>query len=123
MGSDSANKLFLTILYEIYFGINLDYGSIMSAQIVQSTLSSIRHIEILCARFWCIIVQRAIDRHNIPVKFSFIGSLLEAMVNYVSTSNELISEYRKIPASGLRPLTPEMQKALEEANKPKKDGK
>ena len=54
-----------------------------------------------------------------PTKFGFIGSLPEAMLNYVPTKNELINEYRKKPTSGRRPLTPEMQKALEEANKPK----
>ncbi|CAI9284266.1 unnamed protein product [Lactuca saligna] len=67
MGLDSASKLFLTILYGIYFGINLDYESVLSAQLVQSTIYVTWHSEISCACFWSIIVQRALDRHNIPV--------------------------------------------------------
>lgn len=58
-----------------------------------------------------------------PTKFSFIGSLPEAMLNYVPTDNELINEYQKKHVSGPFPLTHEMQKALEEVNKPKKGGK
>ncbi|CAI9284529.1 unnamed protein product [Lactuca saligna] len=42
------------------------------------------------------------------------------MINYVPTNNKLINEYQKKPASGPRPLTPEMQKPLDEANNPKK---
>ena len=56
-GSDSESKLFLTILYGVYSGINLDYGSVLWAQLVQITLSTMRHTEISCARFWAIIVR------------------------------------------------------------------
>lgn len=55
------------MMYDIYFGINLDYGSVLSAQLVQSTLSTTRHNEISYARFWTIVVQRAINKLNIPV--------------------------------------------------------
>lgn len=28
-GSNNANKTFLTILYDVYSGVNLDYGSVL----------------------------------------------------------------------------------------------
>lgn len=57
-----------------------------------------------------------------PRKFDFIGSLLEEMLNYIPTNNELINKYQKIHIFSPNPETPEMQKALEEGNKPKKGG-
>lgn len=45
------------------------------------------------------------------------------MLNYVPTENEIINEYRKLPASSTRPLTDEMRKVIEKASKPKKGGK
>ncbi|CAI9266058.1 unnamed protein product [Lactuca saligna] len=106
IGSDSANKLFCTLIYGLYKGINLDYRSVLWAQLVQSTLSSSRHSKISCARFWSVIVKRDIDCLHIQVneifvlatipvlhtsnfmvsdhtKFSFVGSIPEAMLNYV----------------------------------------
>ncbi|CAI9275224.1 unnamed protein product [Lactuca saligna] len=105
-GSDSASKLFCTIIYILYHGINLDYGSILWQQLVQSTLSITRHSKISCAWLWSVIIQRAINRLNIPVtkgyiraaipilhtsnfimsdrtKFMCIGSISETMLNYV----------------------------------------
>ena len=105
-----------------------------------------RHSEISCARFWSVIVHISISKLKIPVtegciiaaipifhtlnfivsdptNFTFVGSLLEAMLNCIPIDNKLINKYRKTPASGPRPLTPQMQKALEEANKPKKGGR
>lgn len=55
-GSDSAIKKFLTILYGLYSGINLDYGLVLRTLLVHSTLTVTRHIEISCGHFWAIIV-------------------------------------------------------------------
>lgn len=60
--SDSASKLFCTLIYDIYKGIKLDYGYVIWAQLVQSTLSSSRHSEKSCARYWSVIVEHAITR-------------------------------------------------------------
>ena len=56
-------------------------------------------------------------------RFAFIGSIPESMLHNVPADNEVIKAYRKKPASGPRRLTAEMQKALEEAENPKKGGK
>lgn len=44
--SDSASTFFLTIIYGVYSGVNLDYGSVLWAQLFQSILSVTRHNEI-----------------------------------------------------------------------------
>lgn len=77
---------------------------------------------------WYIIVQRAINRLNIPVtdysiiaailvfhtsniilsdssRFTFIGSIPEAMLRNISVDSEVINAYRRQRASGARPLT------------------
>ncbi|CAH1450224.1 unnamed protein product [Lactuca virosa] len=54
-GSNGTSKGFLTLLYDLYNGLNLDYGSIIWSQVVQSLNTSTRHSEISCARFWTII--------------------------------------------------------------------
>ena len=45
------------------------------------------------------------------------------MLNFAPADNVIIKNFRKQPASGPRPLTPEMQQALEDANKHKRGGK
>lgn len=45
------------------------------------------------------------------------------MFNYAPADTAIINEYRSRPACGPRPLTPAIQKDLEEANKSKKGGK
>lgn len=47
--SDSASKLFYTIRYGLYHGINLDYGYILWTQLILSTPSSTRNTKITCA--------------------------------------------------------------------------
>ena len=92
----------MTILYGLYHGNNLDYGSILLAQLIESLNSSSRHTEISCGRFWTIITQRAMEKFQVLVmanslkskiatfhttkiiladftKFSFIGSIPESM--------------------------------------------
>lgn len=39
-----------------------------------------------------------------PTKFNFFGSLPEAMLNFVHAENVVVNEYRKKPASGVRPM-------------------
>ena len=50
-GSDGASRLFMTILYGLYHGVNLDYGSVLWQQLIQSLVSTSRHSEISYARF------------------------------------------------------------------------
>lgn len=121
-GSDSASKLFYTIIYGLYTRIKLDCGSILCTQLVQSKLSTTRHSESSCAHFWSVILKRALARVQIqvpedsvlatilifhtnnfivsvPMKFDFVGSLLETIFNSVPTDNVVINEYQKKPAS------------------------
>ena len=61
VGSDGTNKGFLTIIYRLYHGVNLDYGSIIWSQLVQTLNKSTRHSEISCGHLWTIVTRRAID--------------------------------------------------------------
>ncbi|XP_052627641.1 extensin-like [Lactuca sativa] len=58
-----------------------------------------------------------------PTKYSFIGPVPETMLACVSTSGNVLQQYRKIPSSGPRELTPTMVRSIEEADKPAKRGK
>lgn len=64
-GSNYASKLFMTLIYGLYAGMNIDFGSVLWAQVFQRTISTTHHSEISCARFWSLIVPRAIVKHNI----------------------------------------------------------
>lgn len=61
VGSDGASKLFCTLIYGLYMGINLDYGVILWAQLIQSTVSTSHHSKISCAWFGSVIIRRAIN--------------------------------------------------------------
>lgn len=87
-GSGSTSKLFLRILYGLYSGMNLDYGSILWTQLVQSTLSVTRNTEISFFFFWAIIVQRAINRHHVHVT----GGSTIAPIPMPHTSNIIVSD-------------------------------
>ncbi|CAI9293870.1 unnamed protein product [Lactuca saligna] len=136
----------MTLLYGLYTGMNIDFGSVLWAQLIHSTISTSRHTEISCARFWSLIVRRAIVKQNIPTmqdilaftistlhttwiivadasKFSFIGSILEVMFRDVPASSKILEGFRKPTPSGFRPLTPYMQAAIDVVDKPKKGGK
>ena len=144
-GSDCKSKSFETIHYGLYHGINPDYGSVLWAQLTQSTNSTTRHNEISCGRFWTLVVQCAIAKLNIPVmpnslmsliatfhttkiivtdnsKFSFVAFIPESMYSYVYGASKIIGEYKKHPVPGPRVLTPEMQHTLDEADELKKGG-
>lgn len=53
-------------------------------------------------------------------KFTFVGTIPESMYRCVSDASKFITEYKKLPASGPRPLTSEMQTSIDEVDKPKK---
>lgn len=55
-------------------------------------------------------------------KFSFVGSILEAMFRDVPVASKILEAYRKVTASGFHPITPEMQAILAKADKTKKGG-
>lgn len=56
-------------------------------------------------------------------KFSFVGSIPEAMFRFVAAASKILEASRKLPVSGFRPLTDEMRAILAEVDKPKKGGK
>ncbi|XP_052621138.1 leucine-rich repeat extensin-like protein 2 [Lactuca sativa] len=145
-GSEGSNKCFMTILYGLYNGINLDYGSLIWSQLVQSLNSSNKHSEVSCSHFWTLVTRRAINSLQIsvmkdavlssiatfhtnkiivadPKKFPHNGSIPETMYRYVSEESKVMAEYRLIPPKNPRQLTPEMQAALDEVEKTAKRGK
>lgn len=86
--------------------MNLDFGYILWTQLIQCMVSSTRHTNISCARFWSIIVKRVLDHYKVPLmedtvivvililqtssfmlsdptKFNFIGSILGVMLERV----------------------------------------
>lgn len=140
-GSDTTSKGFLTLLYGLYNGINIDYGSIIWSQVVQSLNTSTRHSEITCGRFWTLITKKAIDSLEIPImkdallatiatfhtkkviisdpsKFLHYGMIPETMYRSVSEQSNVLADYRKLPPFGPRVLTPEQQAALYALEKP-----
>ncbi|CAI9279258.1 unnamed protein product [Lactuca saligna] len=145
-GFDAVSKAFMTVMYGLYNWLNLDYGTIIWQQLVQSLLSSSKHSEISCGQFWTIITKWAMDRNRVPImadslissiatfhttkiiitdptKFSYIGSIPETMLGCISASSNLLQQYRKRKAVGPRELTPSMLHSIEEADKPAKRGK
>ena len=65
-GSDYASKLFMNLMYGLYDGINLNYGTVLWAQLVQSTHSTTRHSEISYARFWTIVFKEQLKNTKTP---------------------------------------------------------
>lgn len=143
IGSDCASKLFMTILYGIYTGINIYFGAVLWARLLQSTHSTNRYSEMFCARFWIVVVQMAIEKFQIPLmqdsfmyaislfhttnmiiaynsKFSFVGSIPEAMFRDDPAASKILKAYRKLPVSRFHLLTPWMKSIINEADKPKK---
>ena len=56
-------------------------------------------------------------------KYLFVGSIPASMYACVSDQSAIIQEYKKLPSSGRRELTPAMVHSIEEADKPSKRGK
>nr|KAJ0202491.1 hypothetical protein LSAT_V11C600329060 [Lactuca sativa] len=120
------------LMYGLYTGENIDYGSILWAQFIQSTLSITCHSEISCARIWTVVVNRAIKQLNITVmidaliasiatfhtkgiimadrsKFDFIGSIMEAMFRDVPPSSKIPEGYRALTPSEEQVRTEEVE--------------
>lgn len=51
IGSDCASKLFTTIIYGFYTVLNVDFGAVLQAQVIQRTLSTTRDNEVSYVRF------------------------------------------------------------------------
>ena len=145
-GSDCSSRLFLSILYGIYNGINVDYEFVLWQQLIQSLSSSSRHSEVSYARFWTLITKWVMDKYNVPTvagapmssigtfhttkiivsdasKFPFNGSIPESMYADIPTDSRIIRTYKEFKRSGPRDLTPEMLKSIHEADKPAPRGK
>lgn len=58
-----------------------------------------------------------------PSKFSFVGFIPEATLEKVPSKNTIVNEYHKLPTSGVRLMSDELRKALDEASKLKSAGK
>ncbi|KAL7584446.1 hypothetical protein Lser_V15G43419 [Lactuca serriola] len=145
-GSDGVSRLFITILYGVYNGINLDYGSVLWQQLIHSLASTSRHSEISYARFWTLITKWVMDKYHVPIvagsplssigtfhttkiivsdasKFQFIGSIPESMYGDVPADSRIIQTYKEFRRSGPRELTPEMIKSIHETDKSAPRGK
>nr|KAJ0218696.1 hypothetical protein LSAT_V11C300141820 [Lactuca sativa] len=145
-GSDGASKAFMTVLYGLYSGLNLDYGAIIWQQLIQSLLSSSKHSKISFGHLWTLITKWAMDRNRVPImadsllssiatfhtmkitvtdptKFSYIGSIPEAMLGCISAASNVLQKYSKRKVVDPRELTPAMLRSIEEADKPTKRGK
>ena len=82
--NDCARKLFMSLMYGLYTGKNVDYGSILWAQLIQSTHSVTRHSEISCARFLSIIVNKALQQLKIPVMSDALMAYIGHSIQHVS---------------------------------------
>ncbi|KAI3791031.1 hypothetical protein L2E82_04572 [Cichorium intybus] len=142
-GTDSTSKPFYTLFYGVYHDLNLDYDSILWNHFVDNINYKNRHSEISCARFWSIVVQRNLTKHNIHIvtdfvmatipilptgtfvttnsnDFEFISSIPLEMTNRVPIDVKCVATYCKIPPSGLRLITPKRQEAFDKLENPKK---
>ena len=140
-GSDGASRLFITILYGVYNGINLDYGSVLWQQLIQRLASTSRHSEISYARFWTLVTKWVMDKYHVPIvadsplssigtfhttkiivsdasKFQFIGSIPKSMFGDVPSDSRIIRTYKEFRRSGPRELTPDMIKSIHDADRP-----
>ncbi|CAH1437430.1 unnamed protein product [Lactuca virosa] len=117
-GSDNASRLFHTLLYGLYTGENIDFGTILWDQFVQSPASKTKDIEISRARFWSIMVRNAMLHYHIPEirdvviadipkmktsmfvtfepkNFLIVGLISQSMLSMVPAGNPVIIEYLK----------------------------
>lgn len=146
VGSDGASKGFMTILYGLYHGLNLNYQSLIWNQPVQSLNSSSKHSYISYGRFWTLVTHRPMEHFQVPIiadalrssianfrtiniivtdptEFLFIGSIPESMYRCVTAKSKVMTEYRNLPPTGPRHLTPDMESVLDVVDKPAKHGK
>ncbi|KAL7595143.1 hypothetical protein Lser_V15G31155 [Lactuca serriola] len=136
----------MTILYGLYHDINLDYGSVLWQQLIQSLASTSRHSEISYARFWTLVTKWVMDKYHVPIvansplssigtfhttkiivsdssKFQFIGSISESMYGDVPSDSRIIRTYKEFRRSGPRELTPDMIQSIHDADQPAPRGK
>ncbi|KAI3780423.1 hypothetical protein L2E82_10404 [Cichorium intybus] len=142
-GTDSASKLFYSFFYGLYNAVNLDYGSILWSQFVENVNYRLRHQEISCARFWSLVVQRTIEKHNIHIMtdsvmsviptlptatfitskaedFDFIGDIPMAMLDRVPKDVNCIVDYCKKTTFSVRNLDDKVQLAFDKLENPRK---
>ncbi|KAI3505860.1 hypothetical protein L1887_28169 [Cichorium endivia] len=142
-GSDSASKLFYSFFYGLYHDVNLDYGSILWSQFVDSVNYKHRHTEISCARFWSLVVQRTIEKHDIHIMtdsviavistlpiatfittkaedFEFIGTIPMEMISRVLNDIKCVVDYCKKSCFAVRNLDEKHQLAFDKLENPKK---
>ncbi|KAL7618550.1 hypothetical protein Lser_V15G03731 [Lactuca serriola] len=136
--SDGASRLFLSQMYGVYNGINMDYGSVLWQQLIHSLSSTSRHSEISYARFWTLITKWVMDKYHVSIvagapmssigtfhttkiivsdasKFPFNGSIPETIYGDVPADSRIIQTYKGFKRSGPRDLTPEMLKSIHDA--------
>lgn len=58
-----------------------------------------------------------------PKNFKIFGSIPNAMLEKVSLDNAIIGAYCKMPSSGVHSIPKELQKIIDEGDKPKCGGK
>ncbi|KAI3505833.1 hypothetical protein L1887_28119 [Cichorium endivia] len=143
MGYKVQVSFFYTFFYGLYNDVNLDYGSILWSQFIDSVNYKLRHTEISCARFWSLVVSRTISKHDIHIMtdsvmaviptlptttfvttkaedFEFIGSIPMTMTKRVPNDVQCVVEYCKKTSSVVRPLDQKDQEAFDKLENPKK---
>ncbi|KAL7590356.1 hypothetical protein Lser_V15G35623 [Lactuca serriola] len=138
-GSDGASRLFMMILYGLYHGVNLDYGSLLWQKLIQSLASTSRHSEISYARFWTLVTKWAMDKYHVPVvansplssivvfhttkiivtdpsKFQFVGSIHESMYACVSRDSQKGKDKKVV--KGVKGPSPKKRKPTKSAQSP-----
>ncbi|KAL7603874.1 hypothetical protein Lser_V15G20006 [Lactuca serriola] len=100
-GSDGSSRLFLSIMYGIYNGINMDYGSVLWQQLIQSLSSTSRHLEISYARFWTLVTKWVMDKYHIPI---VAGAPMSSIGTFHATKI-IVSDASKFPFNGSIPET------------------
>lgn len=96
VGSDSACKLFYTLIYVLYAWVKLDCGTILWTQLIQSTVSTTRHSEISCARFWSVIVKGALTHFQVSLNDD---SVMDSIL-FLQTSSFMVSDASKFSFFG-----------------------
>lgn len=74
-GSDNASWLFHTLLYGLYSGENVDFGTVLCDQFVQSPSSKTKDTKISCTRFWLIVIKNAMLHYNVPEMQDVIANI------------------------------------------------
>ena len=76
---DSASKLFYTLIYGLYHGINMVFGVVLWSQFIQSIVSTTRQLEISCARFWSIVVNHALGHFKVPLMTDLVIRVIPSL--------------------------------------------